>query len=126
MSLGFNDEELPAEGRSHNKALHISIEYVDIDLSRVLVDIGSSLNVLPKSSLSKLTIDRLVMKPNKLVVKVFDGSKQTMISEVDLTIKIGPYTFFITFFIMDIYPSYSCLLGRSWIHSAEVVTLALH
>ena len=29
LSLGFSDEELPAEGRNHNKALHISIECVD-------------------------------------------------------------------------------------------------
>lgn len=37
-SLGFSDDELPSEGRNHNKALHISIECVDIILSRVLVD----------------------------------------------------------------------------------------
>lgn len=40
----------------------------------MLVDIGSSLNVLPKSSLSKLTIEGLVMKPSELVVRAFDGS----------------------------------------------------
>lgn len=39
-SLGFNDEELPSEGRNHNKAFHIFTECVDTILSRVLVDIG--------------------------------------------------------------------------------------
>lgn len=39
--LGFNDDELSPEGRNHNKVLHISIEYVDTVLSRVLVDTGS-------------------------------------------------------------------------------------
>lgn len=54
--LVFFYDELPPEGRAHNKALHISIEYVDIILSRVLVDTGSSMNFLPKNSLTKLTI----------------------------------------------------------------------
>ena len=57
LTLGFGDEELPAEGRNHNKTLHISIGCVDTALSRVFVDIGSSLNVMPKSSLAKLTIE---------------------------------------------------------------------
>lgn len=75
MIMGFSDEELPAEGSNHNKSLHISIECVDIVLLRVLVNIGSSLNVLPKSSLAKLTIEGFVMKPSELVVKAFDGSR---------------------------------------------------
>lgn len=67
-NLGFNNEELPYEGRNHNKDLHISIKFVDTILSRVLVDTDSSLNILPKSSLSKITIEGLVMKPSELVV----------------------------------------------------------
>ncbi|XP_050920473.1 uncharacterized protein LOC127138115 [Lathyrus oleraceus] len=126
LSLGFSDEELPAEGRNHNKSLHISIECVDTVLSRVLVDTGSSLNVMPKSSFAKLTVEGLVMKPSELIVRAFDGTKRTVIGEVNLPMKIGPHTFLITFFVMDIYPTYSCLLGRPWIHSAGVVTSTLH
>lgn len=80
-------------------------------LSRVLVDTGLSLNVMPKSSLAKLTIEGLVMKPSELVVVVFDGLRRTIIGEVDFPIKIGPHTFFITFFVMEIHLAYSCLLG---------------
>ncbi|XP_050919544.1 uncharacterized protein LOC127137099 [Lathyrus oleraceus] len=112
LSLGFSDEELPAEGRNHNKVLHISIECVDTVLSRVLVDTGSSLNVMPKSSFAKLTVEGLVMKSSELIVRAFDGTRRIVIGEVNLPMKIGPYTFLITFFVMDIYPAYSCLLGR--------------
>lgn len=72
ISLGFNDNELPPKGKNHNKALQICIKCMDIVLSIVLVDTCSSLNVLPKNSLSKLTIEGLVMKPSELVVRVFD------------------------------------------------------
>ncbi|XP_050915167.1 uncharacterized protein LOC127130146 [Lathyrus oleraceus] len=52
--LGFNEAELPPEGKARNKALHISVTCTDSLLSRVLIDIGSSLNVLPKSTFRQL------------------------------------------------------------------------
>lgn len=124
--LGFNDDELSPKCINHNKALHISIECVDTVLSRVLVDTGSSLNVLPKNSLSKLTIEGLVMKPSSLIVRAFDRSRRTMIGEVDLPMEIWPHIFFITFYVMDIYLVYNCLLGHPWIHSAGSITSTLH
>ena len=88
--VGFTDFDLPPEGRKHNKALHISMEIAKTTLSRVLVDTGSSLNVLPKSALLRLDYDRLLLRPSDLIVKAFDGSKRTVFGEVDLPIKIGP------------------------------------
>lgn len=41
ISLGFNDDELPPEGRNRNKALHIFVECIYIILSQFLVDTGS-------------------------------------------------------------------------------------
>ena len=46
--------------------------------------------------------------------------------EVDIPIKVGTEIFNSTFYVMDISPSYSCLLGRPWIHHVGVVTLTLH
>ena len=54
-NLRFRDEELPEEGRNHNLALHITMNCKEDALSNVLVDIGSSLNMLPKSTLSRLS-----------------------------------------------------------------------
>ena len=88
--LGFCDDELPPEGKNHNKTLHIFIECADTIMSRVLVDTGSSSNVLPKISLTKLTIEGLLMKPSALIVRAFDGSRRSVIGEVELPVKIGP------------------------------------
>ena len=46
--------------------------------------------------------------------------------EVDLPIRVGSQVFDSTFYVMDICPSYSCLLGRPWIHKAGAVTSTLH
>ncbi|XP_073219715.1 uncharacterized protein [Cicer arietinum] len=124
--MSFSDNELPAEGTEHNKALHISVRCHNHILARVLVDNGSSLNVMPKSTLSKLFVEGACLKPSALVVKAFDGSRRQVIGEIDLPIQIGPHIFGITFQVMDIKPAYSCLLGRPWIHAAGAVTSTLH
>jgi hypothetical protein len=54
-NLSFSNEELPEEGRNHNMALNISINGMNDSLSSVLVDTGSSLNVMPKSTLPRLS-----------------------------------------------------------------------
>lgn len=109
--LGFSSGEIPSEGYAHNKAPHISVKCQDSILSRVLMDIDSSLNVMPQNTLMKLNVVRTFMKNSMLVIKAFDGLKRMVIGEVDLPIMVGPYTFMTTFLVMEINPSYSCLLG---------------
>lgn len=49
----ISHDELPLEGQTHNKALHISVKYQDSLLLRVLIDTRSTMNVLPKNTLGK-------------------------------------------------------------------------
>ncbi|XP_058758405.1 uncharacterized protein LOC131631652 [Vicia villosa] len=124
--LGFSDHELPPQGKAHNKALHISIQCEKAHLSRVLIDTGSSLNMMPKTTLEKIALEGLIVRPSHLVVKAFDGSQSPVFGEVDLPILVVPHTFRINFQVMGIEPAYTCLLGRPWIHVAGAVTSTLH
>ncbi|XP_058764008.1 uncharacterized protein LOC131637439 [Vicia villosa] len=118
--LRFSDADLSPSGKNHNKALHISIECGGTTLAHVLVENGSSLNVLPKLVLDKLNPEGIVLKSSDVIVKAFDGSMSTVYGEVELPIRVGSHTFNIVFYVMDIHPAYSCLLGRPWIHGANV------
>src|ERR1051325_3749090 len=95
-------------------------------LSNILVDTGSSLNVMPKTTLARLAYKGTPMKFNDIMVRAFDGSRKSVIGEVDLPMTIGPHTFQITFQVMDVPAAYSCLLGRPWIYEAGAVTSTLH
>ena len=66
------------------------------------------------------------MNPSDIIVRAFDGSKRTVLRELILPVKVGSQTFDSTFFVMEIRPTYSCLLGRPWIHGAGAVTSTLH
>ncbi|XP_058726008.1 uncharacterized protein LOC131597321 [Vicia villosa] len=109
--LGFTDCDLPLEGRNHNKAFHISMECKGTTLSRVLVDTGSPLNVLPKSALMRIDYAGVELSHSELVVRAFDGSRRFVFREVDLPIQVGPWVFTTTFYVMDIQPAY-CFCGE--------------
>ena len=73
--LGFSDADLTPKGRKYNDALHVSIECRGTTMAHVLVDTGSSLNVLPKKALDRMDCEGLTLKPSNIVVRAFDGSK---------------------------------------------------
>jgi hypothetical protein len=82
--------------------------------------------VLPKQILKKIFVEGVVLTLSDLIVRAFDGSKRSVFGEVTLPVKIGPEVFNIIFYVMDIQPAYSCLLGRPWIHAAGAVSSTLH
>jgi len=45
---------------------------------------------------------------------------------LEVELYVGPQVFLVKLQVMDIHPSYSILLGRSWIHVAGVVAFSLH
>ena len=124
--VSFGDEDLPEGGTGHIRALHISVKCKDHMMSRVLVDNGSSLNIMPFHILEQLPVDPSHMRPSNMVVRAFDGEKRSVLGVMDVPLQIGPTEFMIEFHVMQIAPYYSCLLGRPWIHTAKAVPSTLH
>lgn len=111
---------------NQNLTLHISMNCQEDAMSNMLMDTGSSLNVFAKHTLSKLAYQGAPMRFSGVVGKAFDGSRMTVIREVDIPITIGPCLFQITFQVMDVHPAYNCLLERPWIHEVGAVTSTIH
>jgi len=124
--ISFCDEELPFEGRMHNKALHVTIKCRDKVINRVLVDDGSGLNICPLSTLKQLKFDLGKVQQNQVNVRAFDGVQRDTIGAVNLDIQVGPAEFNVEFQVLDINTSYNLLLGRPFIHMAGVVPSTLH
>ena len=124
--ISFNDEEIPLNGHGSTKALHITTKVKDCTLLKVLIDNGSSLNVMPLSILMRLLVDRSYMRHTRTVVRAFDGTRREVTGEIEIEMQISPYTFTVEFQVMDISPSFNCLLGRPWIHITGIVLSTLH
>ena len=71
-------------------------------MAHVLIDTGSSLNVLSKGALDKLDCEGVILKTSDITVRAFDGSKRMVHGEVDLPVKLGSQVFESTLYMMDI------------------------
>ena len=98
--LTFIDEEILVEGKGHNGALHVSVKYLDHIVAKVLIDNGSSLNVMPLATLDKLPFTASHLRPSSMVVRAFDGNRRGVRGEINLPIQIGPHMCQITFQVM--------------------------
>ncbi|XP_016730970.1 uncharacterized protein [Gossypium hirsutum] len=93
----FNDDEIPPAGIGSTKALHIT------------------------TRCKGLPVDSSNMKECQNIVKAFDSTKRKVMGKIEVPLQIGPNIYEMDFLVIDIKPSYNCLLGRPWIHSAGAV-----
>ena len=73
--ISFSDDEILPNGHESTKALHIITKVKDCTLPKVLIDNGSSLNVMPLSTLMRLPMDGSYIKHSRIVVRAFDGTR---------------------------------------------------
>nr|XP_027103105.1 uncharacterized protein LOC113724393 [Coffea arabica] len=124
--IAFSDDELPTEGIGHNRALYITVRCNGKMLPNVLIDNGSALNICPWSTLEKLGLQDIKLRPSGTIVRGFDGAQREPIGEADLVIEMGPAQFQITCQVMHFPSIYNILLGRPWIHKSGAVPSSLH
>ncbi|PKI69498.1 hypothetical protein CRG98_010109 [Punica granatum] len=99
-TISFSDDELPSEGWSHSRALHIVCKCNNYIIGRVMIDNGSAFNVCPVTTLKQMNVDLNRVRPSKTTVRAFDGSRREMNGEIDLFIDVGPCSFSITFQVL--------------------------
>ncbi|KAG5620527.1 hypothetical protein H5410_005745 [Solanum commersonii] len=125
-TITFTNDEIPAEGAGHNRALHLIVKCERHYVKRVMIDGGSRVDIFPLSTMQRLKINRNRIRPNNVFVRAYDDLRRDTIGEIKLNMTIGPVDFMIVFQVMDMDISYNFLLGRPWIHMARAVPSTLH
>ena len=116
QALIFTEEELPMEGRGHNRALFIRAEVKGKKTSCVMVDDGSSINVCPLKILPTLGLQLESLTPSGMTIKAYDDSKRGVEGVFSTMVKVGPIEDEVEFIVLDIPATFSLLLGRPWFH----------
>jgi len=100
-SISFYDDEIVGTTRRQN-ALHITLKCFGYVISKVLIDGGSALNVLPASTLEQLPVDPTKVENSEMIVQAFDGTRREVIGMITLPLEIGPSKFEVEFQVMNI------------------------
>ncbi|CAI0509525.1 unnamed protein product, partial [Linum tenue] len=120
----FNEPE-PKMMR-HLRPLYIRATLDDVPMSRVLVDNGAAVNVMPTRMLKKLGKNTNDLIPTEVFVTSFNGGSTSARGILPVVVGVGSQKRMSAFFVVDGMISYNALLGRDWIHANKCVPSSLH
>ncbi|VFQ62035.1 unnamed protein product [Cuscuta campestris] len=121
--ITFTDRDLPRTGGDHNDPLVITMDINGADVARVLVDTGSSVNVLYLDAFKKLKLDRSILRPLQTPLSGFTGASIEAEGQITLPVTLGSGNRTVTkqmrFVVVNIKCVHNAILGRPGINQVD-------
>ncbi|CAL2247238.1 unnamed protein product [Prunus armeniaca] len=127
LAVTFNEvipKDEPNKYR-HLKPLYISAHVEGVPVSKVFVDCGETVNILPYSLMKKLDKSKEDLIPSDVVMSSFVGDKSKTIGVLPLKITVADQTRVAAFYVVESSMDYNILLGRDWIHKSGCIPSSL-
>ncbi|KAM1358731.1 hypothetical protein ACFX15_044968 [Malus domestica] len=125
-AIHFTDEDLLLGSKPHNHPLFVSGYVREHKVNRMLVDGGSAINIMPKSTMTTIGIKADELSLSRLLIQGFNQGGQKAMGMIRVEMTIGELKSSTIFHVIDGRTSYGLLLGRPWIHANGVVPSTLH
>ena len=129
-TIGFSEEDARRLHHPHDVALVVSIRIEDYNMHRVLIDNGSSADILYYPAFQQMGISRERLVPTNAPLVGFRGTRVLPLGAVTLSVIVGDYPQQIaknvTFLVVDYSSAYNAIVGRPTLNSWKAVTSIYH
>ncbi|XP_070032387.1 uncharacterized protein [Nicotiana tomentosiformis] len=119
-TLSFNDEDAQGILQPYNDALVISVLLNKIQVKRVLIDPGSSANIIRSRVVEQLDLQDQIV-PATRVLNDFNMASETTKGEITLPVNVAGTIQETKFHVIEGDMRYNALLGRPWIHNMRAI-----
>ena len=119
-------EKLEDEKRKHLKALFLKGFVDGKPVTKMLVDGGAVVNIIPYAKLRKLGKGSEDLTKTDMMLKDFEGVVSPAVGALCVDLTIGSKTLPTTFFVINGKGSYNLWLGRDWIHVNCCIPSTMH
>ena len=120
-TVEFSEEDARRLHHLHDDALVVSIRIEDYNMHKVLIDKGSSADILYYPALQQMGISREWLVPTNAPLVGFGGTRELPLGAVTLSVMVGDYpqqiTKNVTFLVVDCSSAYNAILGRPTLNS---------
>ena len=128
--IGFSEEDARRLHHPHDDALVVSLRVEDYNMHWVLVDNGSSVDILYYPAFQQMRIDKERLIPTNAPLVGFGGSRVFSLGAVTLSVVVGDYpqqiSKDVTFLVVNCSSAYNTILGRPTLNSWKAVTSTYH
>ncbi|XP_010677758.1 uncharacterized protein LOC104893360 [Beta vulgaris subsp. vulgaris] len=129
-SMAFTSEDARGILYPHDDPLVVYLQISTAMVHRVLVDGGSSANILYKEMFEILGFDTACLKPVSYPVIGFTGASVVREETIKLAVKLGEKShsrdLLVEFVVVDVPAAYNAIIGRPLIHDAQAVVSTYH
>jgi len=130
LLIGFSNEDFAGVSLPHSDALVVTLAIANHKIHRVLVDTGSSADIIYKSAFELMSIGQGKLVPVKGPLVGFSGEQVLPIGSIDLPVMAGTSpqekTVMVKFLVVEGRSAYNVILGRPALNDLGDVTSTPH
>lgn len=112
--------------KSHLKPLFIRGKVGNMGVNKILVDGGTTMNLMLYYMLKRFYKDDTDTKPYNMVLSNSEGEIGTTMGMIQVGLIVGTITRSIMFMVIASKANYNLLLSREWIHGIGAVASSMH
>ena len=129
-SITFSDSYLEGCQHPHDDPLVVRAVVANKTVHRVLIDNGSSANIIFALAFDRMGIGRERLEPVNTHLRGFSGEKVLPLGSIQLVLTLGEppcqATMTVRFLIVDAPSAYNMLLGRPSLNAIKAIPSAYH
>ncbi|XP_056695120.1 uncharacterized protein [Spinacia oleracea] len=126
MKITFDDSDSTDTQQEHHDGLVISLPIGNALIKRILIDNGSSANVLFLEALQEMGLQEKSIIRRSTVLVGFSGESLRTVGEISLPTYAEGVSVMTKFNVVDCPSAYNVILGRPWIHKMKAVPSTYH
>ena len=110
----------------HRDALVLTLCINDFIVHRVLVDLGSTANLLQLPAFRQMNISLDRMSSAGRILSGFNGATIVTMGDITLPVKAGPMVQQVLFSVVEDLGPYNVIVDQTWLHAKKVVPSTYH
>ncbi|XP_048605702.1 uncharacterized protein LOC125583154 [Brassica napus] len=124
--ITFSPDDAEGVHVPHNDPLLVVLGMGEYDFTKVLIDTGSSVDLIFRGTLQKMGVDLDDIKPSSKTLTGFNGSSETILGTIHLPVRACGVTRTVKFAVVSTKAPYHAILGTPWIHSMQAIPSTYH
>ena len=126
LVMGFSDEDKIGTIQPHDDTLVITLRIGGYDVKRVMVDQGSTAEIMYPDLYKGLNLKAEDLMPYNSPLMSFEGKIVIPKGQVRLPVQTGLKVVEVDFIVVDTYSPYTAIAARPWLHTLGAISSTLH
>ncbi|XP_074315390.1 uncharacterized protein LOC141651584 [Silene latifolia] len=125
-AISFDEVDVPDEAEHHHDALIITLSIGNCLVKKILVDTGSSMNLIMLETLKNMWFSEKGLVKKAIPLVGFSGETKQSLGEIVVPTFAGGMNKQVRYLVIDGPSTYNVILGRPWIHEMKAVPSTYH